>query len=264
MNRFTFKEKLHYTLRLAAAMCFIGHGIFGLITKSIWVNYFAVAGINKHWSYQLMPVIGSIDICLGIIILIKPYRMVLLWLVIWGMITALLRPLSGEPVAEFFERAGNFGAPLALLLLTGFKPFFKAISPFSSVKTDDIKNVSICLQIAAFLLIAGHGWLNLIGKNSLLVEYSKMGFSNSIEVAQLVGIFEVTAAFIVLFSVNKYLIAGLLVWKIISELFYPHYEVVEWIERGGSYGVLLALFYITNSKYAKRVYIQLIEKLKHV
>ena len=30
----------------------------------------------------------------------------------------MMRPLSGEPFAEFMERAGNYGAPLALLLLT--------------------------------------------------------------------------------------------------------------------------------------------------
>jgi hypothetical protein len=28
-----------------------------------------------------------------------------------------------------------------------------------------------------------------------------------------------------------------------TELFYPHWEVFEWIERGGSYGTLLALFF---------------------
>ena len=39
--------KIHYTLRIAAAMCFIGHGAFGIITKPIWCNYFALFGIDK-------------------------------------------------------------------------------------------------------------------------------------------------------------------------------------------------------------------------
>jgi hypothetical protein len=34
----------------------------------------------------------------------------------------------------------------------------------------------------------------------------------------------------------------LLVWKAASELFYPHWELFEWVERGGSYGSLLALW----------------------
>ena len=34
----------------------------------------------------------------------------------------------------------------------------------------------------------------------------------------------------------------LLIWKIGTELFYPHLELFEWIERAGSYGSLLALW----------------------
>ena len=37
----------------------------------------------------------------------------------------------------------------------------------------------------------------------------------------------------------------------ISELFYPHYELIEWIERGGSYGVLLALWFALDLKLPK-------------
>jgi hypothetical protein len=28
-----------------------------------------------------------------------------------------------------------------------------------------------------------------------------------------------------------------------SELFYPHYEFFEWVERGGSYGAIIALWF---------------------
>ncbi|MGQ0642327.1 MAG: hypothetical protein ACT4P6_16390 [Gemmatimonadaceae bacterium] len=38
---------------------------------------------------------------------------------VWGLWTALLRPLSGEPFFDTIERAGNYGVPLALLLLSG-------------------------------------------------------------------------------------------------------------------------------------------------
>jgi hypothetical protein len=36
----------------------------------------------------------------------------------------------------------------------------------------------------------------------------------------------------------------LLVWKMGTELFYPHWEAFEWMERGGSYGAILALWFI--------------------
>src|SRR5271170_8011548 len=94
-------QRIHYTLRIAAAMCFIGHGAFGIITKPIWCNYFAVFGIGHDLAYRLMPLLGGFDILLGISLLIYPIRATLIWLIIWGTITALLRPLSGEPFAEF-------------------------------------------------------------------------------------------------------------------------------------------------------------------
>ena len=161
-------KKVHYALRIAAAMCFIGHGSFGIIGKAIWCNYFAVFGFDTHFSYQLMPFVGGMDIMLGIILLVYPMRAIPLWLVVWGCITALLRPLSGEPFPEFIERAGNFGAPLALLILGGFpgniRQAFSPLRPNTELNEMTYARIVICLRVVAFLVLAGHGWLNVIGK----------------------------------------------------------------------------------------------------
>ena len=66
MPSFTPEQKIHYTLRVAIAMCFIGHGAFGIITKEIWTHYFAVFGIGHTLAYKLMPPVGVVDILLGI------------------------------------------------------------------------------------------------------------------------------------------------------------------------------------------------------
>jgi len=117
--------RVHYTLRIAAACCFIGHGLFGIIIKEIWCNYFSVMGIGREMAYSLMPVIGVVDICMGLLLIVYPLPAFFAWLVVWGFFTAMLRPLSGEPFAECIERAGNYGAPLALLFFTGsFKKWF--------------------------------------------------------------------------------------------------------------------------------------------
>jgi hypothetical protein len=241
-------QKIHYTLRIASAMCFIGHGAFGIITKSIWCNYFALFGISHSMAYRLMPITGTIDILLGIILLFKPIRAIALWLVIWGIITALCRPLSGEPFAEFVERAGNFGAPLALLVLAGGigltkARLFSTIDPNIPVREKNLKEVRIILCIIIFLLLAGHGWLNLLPKPSLLIQYSSLGFSRPASIALIAGIFEIMAAAAVLIRPVRPLILILLMWKMGSELFYPHFEILEWVERGGSYGTLLALWF---------------------
>jgi hypothetical protein len=242
------QQKIYYTLRLATAMCFIGHGAFGIVTKPIWCNYFAVFGIGHDTAYRLMPLLGSVDIGMGILMLVYPIRLVPVWLVIWGTITALLRPLSGEPLAEYIERAGNFGAPLMLLILSGGigKNFSNLFSPLQANIDLDNKTfgrVLTGLKITAFLLLAGHGWLNIIEKKGLLSQYTALGFSNAGKTAVTVGICEIVAAFLLLIRPYRPLVLAFLIWKITSEFFYPHYEIFEWIERGGSYGVLLALWF---------------------
>ncbi len=243
-------RKIYYTLRIASAMCFIGHGAFGIITKEIWCNYFGVFGISHDTAYTLMPYVGVVDICCGISLLFYPTRIILSWLVIWGFLTASLRPLSGEPFAELIERAGNFGAPLALLFLTtnksNAKQWFKHVKLTEPINQKTIANVALFLRIVVFLLFAGHGLLNLIEKKALLDQYKLFGFSNAANVAHIVGAFEILAAFSVLIRPLRPVIFILFIWKAASELFYPHWEAFEWIERGGSYGAILALWFATH------------------
>ena len=243
-------QKIYYTLRIAIAMCFIGHGAFGIITKPIWCNYFGVVGIDHDLAYKLMPWVGSFDILMGFLMLVFPMRIIALWLVIWGLITASMRPLSGEPFAELIERAGNFGAPLAMLVLVGinkdFRNIFKPIIPDIHDNLKTLRQVKTCLRIVVFLLLAGHGWLNLVEKKALLSQYTALGFSNPSRTALLVGIFEIATAFAILVKPARPLLFALFIWKSTSELFYPHYGLFEWIERGGSYGALLALWFATE------------------
>ncbi|MBD1392291.1 hypothetical protein [Mucilaginibacter glaciei] len=247
MKALTTEQKIHYILRLAVAMCFIGHGTFGIITKEIWCNYFAVFGIGKSMAYTLMPWVGIVDILLGVTMLIFPMRAIALWLVFWGLVTASLRPASGEPFAELLERAGNFGAPLALLILsgglTGFKQLFSVINPNEKISAKAMESVANCLKVVVFLLLMGHGWLNIIEKKGLLNQYASLGFSHPAKVAIFAGVFEIAAACMVLIKPIRSFLIVLFIWKISTELFYPHYEVFEWIERGGSYGSILALWF---------------------
>ncbi|WP_121810474.1 hypothetical protein [Mucilaginibacter kameinonensis] len=248
MRSLTNDQKIYYTLRLAVAMCFIGHGAFGIITKQIWCNYFGVFGIGKEMAYTLMPYVGTVDILMGISMLVYPTRAVAAWLIVWGLATASMRPLSGEPFAEFIERAGNYGAPFVLLLLQGgFKigkrQWFARMDDHVNINTDTLAKVITCLRVFAFMLLIGHGWLNLIQKQGLLNQYHALGFADPAKTAQVVGLFEVLAAAMVLIRPFKNILLVFIIWKISSELFYPKYEMFEWIERGGSYGVLLALWF---------------------
>lgn len=238
-------------------MCFIGHGAFGIITKPIWCNYFAIFDIGQERAYHLMPLVGAADITLGIMMIVYPLRIVAVWLIGWGLFTALLRPLSGEPFAEFLERAGNYGAPLVLLLASSAearaKGLFKRMEPAVTLDEDRWKVIVKSLQIAGFTLLLGHGWLNLIGKGGLLKQYAALGFGNPANAAHIIGSLEVLGALLILFRPVRQIVLILFVWKMISEVFYPAYGVLEWVERGGSYAVLLGLWFALERYHSKLV-----------
>ncbi|MFT3947103.1 MAG: hypothetical protein QM763_09035 [Agriterribacter sp.] len=84
----------------------------------------------------------------------------------------------------------------------------------------------------------------------MLNQYKSLGFTNPGLIAHITGTFELIAAFSLSFRPIRQLIFFLFIWKMATELFYPAWGVFEWIERGGSYGVLLALWYATAPKEA--------------
>ncbi|GAC1314493.1 MAG: hypothetical protein NVSMB24_39210 [Mucilaginibacter sp.] len=97
-------------------------------------------------------------------------------------------------------------------------------------------------------MLAGHGWLNLIEKKGMLGQYTALGFHNSHQVALISGLIEIASAVLILVRPIRSVVFVLLVWKMTTELFYPHYELFEWVERWGSYGCLLALGLILPSR----------------
>ncbi len=97
-----------WVLRIAVAGEFIGHGVFALQGKKDWVGWFAKFGVsNPGTAAQLLFILGIMDIALAILVLIKPIRILLLWMTFWGFWTALLRPIVGMPVWDFMERWAN-------------------------------------------------------------------------------------------------------------------------------------------------------------
>ena len=121
---------IEWVLRISVAGEFIGHGVFALQGKKDWIGWFAQFGVSDAATAgQLLFILGIIDIALAVLVLARPVRIALLWMVFWGFWTALLRPIVGMPIWDFVERWANWGAPLALLILLGWpksaKEWFK-------------------------------------------------------------------------------------------------------------------------------------------
>lgn len=114
-------KKAEWILRIAVAGTFIGHGVFALQAKEGWIHYFTSLGISAQSAMIILPLIGILDIALALLILVKPIRIAILWMAFWGLWTALLRPLTGDPIWDLIERFANIGAPLALFFLIDWK-----------------------------------------------------------------------------------------------------------------------------------------------
>ncbi len=116
MIHFNMKN-LKYLLRMAIFLTFLGHGISAIKGNDLWLAYLEVVGFSLEKSKELIPIIGIFDVIIAFIILLKPYKYVVLWAVIWAFSTALIRPISGEPIWEFIERGSNWITPLILYIL---------------------------------------------------------------------------------------------------------------------------------------------------
>ena len=121
---------IQWVLRISVAGEFLGHGVFAIQGKKDWIGWFGTFGItDAELATKILFFLGLLDIALAILVLIKPVRIALLWMVFWGFWTALLRPIVGMPIWDFVERSANWGAPLALLLMMGkpktFSEWFK-------------------------------------------------------------------------------------------------------------------------------------------
>lgn len=109
-----------WVLRIGAAGEFFGHGYFAWSVRGIWVPFITLFGFDEFQARAIMPWVGALDFFLAALVLVRPVRLALAWMAFWGLFTASLRPLTGQPIFEMIERFPNFAVPLALLLLRGW------------------------------------------------------------------------------------------------------------------------------------------------
>ena len=197
-------------------------------------------------AYTLMPVVGSVDIAMGLAVLFSPRPFVLLYMVVWATWTAMLRPLAGESVFETLERAGNYGVPLALLLLVGVPRTWRAWLRAPERPPADRATIARVLQWTTAILLFGHGALAAITHKPLLVtHYAALGLPPS--VAPVLGYAEILASVLVMVLPSPGVLFAIALWKIATESLFlvAGAPIWEFIERGGSYAAPLALALMT-------------------
>ena len=243
----------YWSLRVGAALCFIGHGAFGFITRAAWVPYFGVVGIPEAWAWRLMPMVGAVDVMVGMAVLFAPRALPLAYMTIWALWTALLRPLSGDSVFETLERAGNYGVPFALLVLTAMPRSWSGMTSLLDRSGADERVLDTARHVLKWttcLLLLGHGALGATGKAMLAGHYAAIGLP--IDTTVMVGWFEIALAVVVAVRPVAGILFFVVVWKLATESLFvvsgaPIWELVE---RAGSCAAPLALAALVRERRA--------------
>jgi hypothetical protein len=228
-------------------MCFIGHGAWGVITKAGWLPLYGVFGIGAGLAWKTMPLVGAVDIALGAIVLLYPFRALLVYMALWTLFTAVLRPLAGAGWWEFLERGGNYGPPIALLVIASQKRdrWFGRVE-VRPLSLQALHRVAWVLRLSIALLLVGHGGLALIQEKHVFVDHWRsIGIPADPTFLHVLGAAEMGAAVAVIFGPSRALLLGVAYWKIATELLYPVAGRLrdgwEWVERGGDYVAPFAL-----------------------
>jgi hypothetical protein len=177
---------------------------------------------------------------------------------LWGLLTALMRPLTGESWFELVERGANYGMPLALLVLSGWggrslRPWFERVRPPEQIGRELVRKLAWITRGSIALLFVGHGGLGIWAAKQEWFDFlGWFGVAESSQAVDLmiwVGIFEVVLGLAVLYRPLRSLLVLVLVWKLGTELLrplvgQPNYQFVE---RAGDYVLPLALFWLAGA-----------------
>jgi hypothetical protein len=249
-------EKVHFLLRLGVLGCFVGHGLWGVVGKEAWLPFFEVFFVPDRIAVHLLPFIGAFDIAIGLCAFFMPMRSVLAWAAFWTMFTAFLRPSAGMGMSEFFERAGNYGVPLAFLVMVPpprtlhdwFEPLRASADPERLLLVRRI----LTLSIASLLM--GHGGLAFFLKKALLLHhFAAIGIPLTPGQLQLFGLFEIALGLLVLVRPRWVaLMAFVLVYKLATESLHPvagrWIDVLETLERMGDFVAPLAVIVLLRAR----------------
>ena len=224
---------IFWILRVSAATNFIFHGLWGVLGRESWLRFFAFAGIGEEAAYPLMALIGIVEIAAGLVVLFMPVRFMparaaLLFMVIWGVWTAELRPLTGSAWWYFLETTAYYGPPLALLLWVGWgksiKDWFRGVTtPALTQNKIEIIKWTLRLTIGAYLIT--HGAYGAIeGKLFLIGHFASVGLPGPLTDPEsflfAIGVFEMALGALVLISPMWPILVIVVVWKVFTELLF--------------------------------------------
>jgi hypothetical protein len=119
-----------WVLRTTTALLLLGHGGFGFAMEKDVTSYVAAVGISPAvLSIRALTIAGGVfEAALGLAVLAWPSAPLLIAVGLWKVATEFTRVLAGEPIWEFIERAGSYGAPLTLAWLQSAREEYGSVA----------------------------------------------------------------------------------------------------------------------------------------
>ncbi|MBI4261975.1 hypothetical protein HY624_00425, partial [Candidatus Uhrbacteria bacterium] len=121
-------KTIEWILRVGLFGEFLGHGIFAWQLKKRFLEMLAaMTNITGDLANTLMRAVGVSDVAVAILALVYPLRLMLIFAAAWGFLTAIARPIAGDPIWDFVERWPNWALPMALLYVRGLPKTWKEL-----------------------------------------------------------------------------------------------------------------------------------------
>ena len=258
---------LLWILKIAVGLNFIFHGAWGIVGKEAWIPFFGFAGIGPESAVVLQRLVGVMDITLGLITMFAPTRWALIWIIVWAVWTASLRPLTGSAWWYFLERSGNYGPPIAFLIYAGWgrniNGWLMPIKSFA-LSINKIKAIKWVLRISIGVQLITHGLYGVIeGKEVLIGHFSSVGLPGTLMDPEYflltIGWMEIAMGALILLKPFRAALVLVILWEVFLGLLYPisglpeteHaqiYQVFRTLERFGDYAGPFALLYLMSFK----------------
>lgn len=117
-----------WLLRVGLAVLFLSHGYEAWQLHPEFIDLVITTAHNRlgvrieeATASMALRAIGAVDMVVAVLLLIRPWRTVLAWMMFWGLVTAVSRMTSYGWGAhtDVLLRFTHFTAPLALLLMRG-------------------------------------------------------------------------------------------------------------------------------------------------
>lgn len=125
-QKLKFSSWFLFAIQLSIFLIFMSHGLGCFSKNPLYIDYilgffgdYTSLSVKQDQAEQLLDIIGIIDVIVAVLVLIKPFKALIYWLIFWGFLTALLRIVDASLLnyVEFLMRVPHFGLPIVMLIM---------------------------------------------------------------------------------------------------------------------------------------------------